>query len=75
MVSRRLPLGRNIRMLIHPFATRTKDGFNIFEVWESQGAFDRFANDRLLPALKKLVGAQASHIQPAFGELHNEFHS
>jgi hypothetical protein len=60
--------------LIHHFATRTEDSFNIFEVWESQEAFDRFANDRLLPALKKLVGAQASHIQPTFGELHNEFH-
>jgi heme-degrading monooxygenase HmoA len=65
----RLPDG-----LIHHFATRTRDGFNIFEVWESQEAFDRFANDRLLPALKKLVGAQASQIRPAFGELHNEFH-
>ena len=61
--------------LIHHFATRTKDGFNIFEVWESQDAFDHFANDRLLPALKKLVGAHATHIQPTFGELHNEFHS
>ena len=60
--------------LIHHFATRTKDGVNILAVWESQEAFDRFANDRLLPALKKLVGAQASHIQPTFGELHNEFH-
>ena len=60
--------------LIHHFATRTKDDFNIFEVWESQEAFDRFANDRLLPALKKLVGAQAPQIQPTFGELHNEFH-
>jgi len=61
--------------LLHHFATMTKDGFNIFEVWESQEAFDRFANDRLLPALKKLGGAQASQIQPTFGELHNEFHS
>ena len=38
-------------------------------VWESEEAFDRFANDRLLPALKKLVGAQASQIRPAFGQL------
>jgi len=60
--------------LIHHFATRTKDGFNVFEVWESQKAFDHFANERLLPALKKLVGTQASQIQPTFGELHNEFH-
>jgi heme-degrading monooxygenase HmoA len=60
--------------LIHHFATRTKDGFNVFEVWESQEAFDHFANERLLPALKKLVGTQASQIQPTFGELHNEFH-
>ena len=65
----RLPDG-----LIHHFATKTKDGFNIFEVWESQEAFDHFANDRLLPALKKLVGAQALQIQPTFGEIHNEFH-
>ena len=66
----RLPEG-----MIHHFATRTTGGFNIFEVWESQEAFDRFANDRLLPALKKLVGAQASQIPPTFGELRNEFHS
>jgi quinol monooxygenase YgiN len=60
--------------LIHHFATRTKDSFNIFEVWESQEAFDRFANDHLLPALKKLVGEQASHMQPTFGQLYNDFH-
>lgn len=60
--------------LIHHFATRTKDGFNIFEVWDSQEAFDRFANDRLVPALTKLVGEQASRIQPIFGELHNDLH-
>jgi heme-degrading monooxygenase HmoA len=60
--------------LIHHFATRTKDGFNIFEVWDSQEAFNRFANDRLLPALQKLVGEQASQIQPTFGQLHNDFH-
>jgi hypothetical protein len=60
--------------LIHHFATRTKDGFNIFEVWDSQEAFDRFASDRLLPALRKLVGEQALQIQPTFGHLHNDFH-
>ncbi|HET7266374.1 MAG TPA: hypothetical protein VFL28_17035 [bacterium] len=65
----RLPEG-----LIHHFATRTKDSFNIFEVWESREAFDRFADEHLLPALKKLAGAQASQVQPMFGALHNELH-
>ncbi len=65
----RLPDG-----LIHHFATKTKDSFDIFEFWDSQEAFDRFANDRLLPALKKLVGEQALRIQPTFGQLCNDFH-
>lgn len=57
---------------IHHFATKTSDGFNIFEVWESQEAFDRFVRDRLLPALGKLAGSQAPRIQPIVGKLHNE---
>lgn len=65
----RLPDG-----LIHHFATKTEESFDIFEVWDSQEAFDRFANDRLLPALKKLVGEQTLRIQPTFGQLHNDFH-
>ena len=60
--------------LIYHFATRTNDGFNIFEVWDSQEAFARFANDRLLPTLTKLVSEHAPQLQPTFGQLHNEFH-
>ncbi len=32
--------------LIHHYATKTSDGFNIFEVWESREAFERFVGQR-----------------------------
>ena len=65
----RLPEG-----LIHHFATNTAEGFNIFEVWESQSAFERFVGNRLAPALRKVAGDQAAAIKPILGELHNQFH-
>lgn len=60
--------------LIHHFATRTEDGFVIFEVWESQEDFDSFSEEKLQPALDKVSGGQAPQASPTFGELHNEFH-
>jgi hypothetical protein len=59
--------------LLHHYATKTENGFNIFEIWESQEQFERFANERLLPAIRKLVGGEAPQIQPTFGYLYNEF--
>lgn len=35
---------------------------------------DGLIQNRLLPALTKLAGEQASRIQPIFGQLHNDLH-
>lgn len=39
-------------LLVHA-AGFTGSGFRIFEVWESQEAFDRFAEDVLMPILQE----------------------
>lgn len=38
----------------------TEDGWRIADVWESRGAFDRFAGRRLIPAMVSVGGPQHS---------------
>jgi hypothetical protein len=60
--------------LLHHFATKTDDGFVIFDVWESRELFERFLNDRVAPAMQKLSEGEPPDMAPSFGELQNEFH-
>jgi heme-degrading monooxygenase HmoA len=63
--------------LIHHYAAATGDEMIIFDVWESRDAFERFNNERLMPAVQKVVGDQmppGGGAEPTFAELHNEFH-
>jgi hypothetical protein len=47
------------------------DGFRVLDIWESQSAFETFAQERLMPGVQK-VGVQG---QPRvqFGEVHATF--
>ena len=31
-------------------------GFRVFEVWDSRGDFDRFEQERLMPAVREVFG-------------------
>jgi heme-degrading monooxygenase HmoA len=42
-------------LIVHT-ASRTDEGMLIVDVWESQEAFDRFAEERLNPVIRELMG-------------------
>ena len=63
--------------LIAHYAAPTDNGMLIFDVWESKDHFERFQNDRLMPAVMKVSGGEMPPGGPpemTFAELHNEFH-
>jgi len=35
------------------------NGFRVIDVWESEEAYNRFRNERLLPAIEKAIGREA----------------
>ena len=49
----------------------TGNGFRIFEVWESKADFDRFLEERLMPIVNEVSGADAPPPQLTIYELHN----
>ena len=62
--------------LMSHHAAAADDEMIIFDVWESQNHFERFMNERLMPAFEKIGGGPPPEggPQPEFAELHNEFH-
>jgi hypothetical protein len=62
--------------LIHHYAAKDGDDMLIWDIWESRGDFERFMNERLMPAFQQVMGEAPdpnSMTQPTFAELHNEF--
>jgi hypothetical protein len=51
-------------LIVH-VAGPTDSGFRIIDVWESQEAWERFRNERLRPAARRVAG-DASAQQPIF---------
>lgn len=51
-------------LIVH-VAGPTDSGFRIIDVWESQEAWERFRNERLRPAVRRVAG-DASAQQPIF---------
>ena len=45
-------------------------GMVITDVWESQDHFERFINERLMPAFQQ-VGVEASGMEPTISQVHN----
>jgi hypothetical protein len=60
--------------LIAHYAGPSESGWQVVDVWESQDAFDRFAQERLMPAGQRVMGDEAAQMQPRFVALANEFH-
>src|SRR5688500_18738440 len=54
-------------LIVH-VAGPTDSGFRIIDVWESQEAWERFRNERLRPAVRRVAG-DASAEQPIFSGL------
>ena len=61
--------------IISHYAGPSKDGWFVFDVWESQEDFERFAQERLMPAMAAASGGQAPPIEPQFIPIHNEDHA
>jgi hypothetical protein len=49
------------------------DGMRVIDVWESEGAWQQFLNDRLVPAVTKVAGEDAPEAQIEVSELHAVF--
>lgn len=54
---------------MHAAGATPDGGFRIFEVWDSQGDFDRFAEERLMPILRE-IGADGNPPSVTSYELH-----
>ena len=53
-------------------AGATSDGFMVVAIWDSQGSFDTFRDDTLLPALGSLEGGFDGPPNEFTFDLHNE---
>jgi len=45
--------------IVHTAGALPDGGFRIFDVWESREHFERFLQDRLMPAIQEVAGADA----------------
>ena len=58
-------------LIVHAAASGEGDGFVILEVWESTEAFERFANERLGPAVEEVTQGQGGPPDREVYQLHN----
>jgi hypothetical protein len=47
-------------VLMRSAGTIEEGGFRVFSVWESQEHYERFREDRLLPAVREAIGEEAA---------------
>lgn len=59
-------------LIIHT-AGPTSDGWRIFDVWESREDFDRFMQEKVIPAMKAL-GVPQDGPEPEIHELESIYH-
>jgi hypothetical protein len=59
--------------LICHTACATNGGMLISDVWESKEVFERFINERLMPAFEQ-VGVPATGQEPRIEQVHNHLH-
>ena len=57
------------------YAGATSDGWFVFDIWESQADFERFAQERLMSAVGAAAGGQPPDMQPQFIPIHNQDHA
>jgi heme-degrading monooxygenase HmoA len=56
------------------YAGPTKNGWLVFDVWESQEDFERFLEQRLGQAINAATGGQPPSLEPQFVPIHNQDH-
>jgi len=60
---------------ISHYAGPGPDGWYVFDVWESQADFERFADERLGAALGAASGGEPPAIEPTFIPIHFQDHA
>ena len=60
--------------LISHYASKTPDGLFIFDVWEKEQDWQRFADERLGAAMAAATGGQAPPMEPRFYPIYREDH-
>jgi hypothetical protein len=57
-------------LIVHSAGT-SPGGWYVYDIWESQEAFERFMNDRLMPAVNEVMGGQQppEEARPQFFEV------
>jgi hypothetical protein len=51
-------------MIVHTAGALPDGAFRIFDVWETREHFERFMQDRLMPAVKEVVGDGGADAPP-----------
>jgi hypothetical protein len=59
-------------LLVHS-AGPAEGGWYVYDIWESREAFERFANERLMQAMQKVLGGPPPGDGPQFFEIANLF--
>ena len=63
----RLPEGCKVHV-----AGPVDEGWRVITVWDSGDSFDRFREEKLLPAIAEVTGQEAPQsVQPQVNEVHN----
>jgi hypothetical protein len=57
-------------LILHAAGPLPEGGWRVFDVWESEEAFWRFFDERMLPAAREL-GQDAPSSRPEFFAVHN----
>lgn len=55
-------------LILHT-AGQSEMGWYVYDVWESKGQFQRFAEQQIGPAMHELTGGQAGGPEPQFFEI------
>lgn len=61
-------------LIVHAAGATEDGGFRVFDVWDSREAYERFAEERLMPIVQEVMAASASPGGPptvSIYELHN----
>ena len=58
-------------MILHTGVVSGDGTMKIFDVWESAEAFQKFAQERLGPAVAEVMGGDGQQPQPEFLEVHD----
>jgi hypothetical protein len=57
--------------IFHSVGAMEGGGFRVFDVWETQEAFERFVEEKLGPAIDEVTQGQAGEPNRTIYELHN----